>query len=344
MMKALVLEQYMKLVYGDVPVPDVGDEDVLIAVKACGICGSDVHGMDGSSGRRVPPVIMGHEASGVIADVGRQVTGWSKGDGVTFDSTVYCGTCPHCRRGEINLCDDRCVLGVSCDDYRRHGAFAEFVAVPQRILYRLPDDITFHQAAMVEPVSVAVHAVGRARISSSASAVVVGAGMIGLLVIQALRAAGCGAIIAVDLDRDKLALARKLGADAGLRADVDDVTADVMKRTHGCGAEVAFEVVGLSATLATVIPCVRKGGTLVLVGNLSPTADLPLQAVVTRELTLLGSCASRGEYPACLDLIARGAINVDALMSATPPLAEGSAWFDRLYRKEPGLMKVILQP
>jgi len=138
-MKALTLTDYKQLVYGDAPDPRIADQEVLVRVRACGICGSDVHGMDGSTGRRVPPIIMGHEAAGVIAEVGKQVKGWNVGDRVTFDSTIFCGTCWYCQRGLINLCDNRRVLGVSCADYRQHGAFAEYVALPQRILYRLPD-------------------------------------------------------------------------------------------------------------------------------------------------------------------------------------------------------------
>lgn len=343
-MKALLLTEYSHFEYTDVPTPEINPNDVLIAVEACGICGSDIHGMDGSSGRRIPPLIMGHEAAGVISAVGDQVTDWQPGDRVTFDSTVYCGRCFFCRRGEINLCDDRRVLGVSCDDYRQHGAFAEYVVVPQHILYPIPDALSFEQAAFVEPVSIAVHAVERTPISLNDSAVVVGSGMIGLLVIQTLRAAGCGRIIAVDLDQARLDLAVKLGADEGLRSDIVDVAAEVQRRTHGRGADVAFEVVGISPTLKLATAVLRKGGSLTLVGNLSAMAELPLQAVVTRELTLYGSCASQGEYPACLDLIARGKIDVESLMSAVAPLSDGAGWFDRLYSGEAGLLKVILTP
>ena len=343
-MKALLLTAYNLLEYTDVPVPAIGPEDVLVRVKACGICGSDVHGLDGSTRRRVPPLIMGHEASGVIAGVGKNVTAWHVGERVTFDSTVYCGTCHFCRRGLINLCDDRRVLGVSCADYRQHGAFAEYVALPQRILYRLPDALSFEQAAMVEALSVALHAVARTPVSLNDTAVVVGAGMIGLLVIQALRVAGCGHVVAVDLAQARLDLACQLGADEGLTPDSGDVVARVLERTAGRGADVAFEVVGITPTLALATQCLRKGGSLTLVGNLSPATEFLLQSVVTRELTLYGSCASRGEYPACLDLIARRAINVDALISAVAPLAEGASWFKRLYDREPGLMKVILTP
>ena len=126
-MKALVLTAYNHLEIQDWPRPEIAADEVLLRVAACGICGSDIHGMDGSTGRRQPPIIMGHEAAGTIVAVGAEVRDWAAGDRVTFDSTIYCGRCWYCRRGEINLCDNRRVLGVSCDDYRRHGAFAELV-------------------------------------------------------------------------------------------------------------------------------------------------------------------------------------------------------------------------
>lgn len=343
-MKALVLKEYNNLVYEDVEEPKVGPEDVLIEVKACGICGSDVHGMDGSTGRRLVPIIMGHEASGVIAQVGKEVTGWAKGDRVTFDSTVSCGRCHFCRRGQINLCDNRRVLGVSCEEYRCNGAFAEYVCVPARIVYGLPEGLSFEQACLTEPLSVASHAVNRTPITLNDTAVVVGSGMVGLLVVQALRVGGCGEIIAVDIDQDRLELACKLGADVGLRADECDVREEVLRRTGGLGADVSFEVVGLVSTVKTAEAVLRKGGSLTLIGNLCAMVEWPLQSIVTREISVYGSYISCGEYPACLEMMARGAVNVDALISATAPLAEGAGWFKRLYEKEPGLFKVILEP
>jgi L-iditol 2-dehydrogenase len=216
--------------------------------------------------------------------------------------------------------------------------------VPEHILYQLPDNLSFHHAAMVEPVSIAVHAVEITPISLDDTAVVVGAGMIGVFVIQALRVAGCGKIIAVDIDQSKLDLALQLGVDEGLRADLVDVQAEVYKMTQERGANIALEVVGNTAALNTAISSVRKGGIVTVVGNLAPTVDFPLQSVVTREITVNGSCASCGEYPACLNMIADGKINVEALISNVVPLSEGTVWFDRLYNKEPGLMKVILEP
>ncbi len=343
-MKALVLEEYNKLVYRDMPDPQINDNEVLIEVKACGICGSDVHGMDGSSGRRHPPLIMGHEASGVIVDRGSAVRDFEPGARVTFDSTIYCGSCYYCRKGLINLCDNRRVLGVSPPEYRQHGAFAQFVAVPEHILYRLPDNLSFVQAAMVEPVSIAFHAVALTPISLGDSAVVIGSGMVGIFVIQALRAAGCGQVIAVDLEQSKVDLAVELGADIGLRADKVEVAEEVQRLTDGKGANIAVEVVGNTAAVNAAIGSLRKGGALTIVGNLAATVDFPLQEVVTRQISVAGSCSSCGEYPACLDMIAKGIINVDALISKVAPLAEGAEWFKRLYNQEEGLMKVILTP
>lgn len=343
-MKALVLTEYNKFQYMDVPEPEYGPEDLLVQVKACAICGSDVHGMDGSTGRRIPPIIMGHEAAGVVAAVGASVQGFAVGDRITLDSTIYCGRCHFCRQGLINLCEDRRVLGVSCQDYRQNGAFAEYVAVPARIAYHLPEGLSFREAAMVEPVSIAVHAATLPPLRLGACAVVVGVGMIGLLIVQVLRNAGCGKIIAVDLDQGKLDLARRFGATHCFSAEQADLGPSVRALTSGLGADVVFDAVGISPTVQTAVELVRKGGSVVLVGNLAPQVDLPLQSVVTRQVALFGSCASNGEYPICLDLIQQGRVDVRPLISAVAPLADGAVWFERLYRKVAGLMKVVLVP
>ncbi|MDP6904217.1 MAG: galactitol-1-phosphate 5-dehydrogenase [Verrucomicrobiota bacterium] len=343
-MKALLLEEYRKLTITDMPQPKVGDHDVLVQIKACGICGSDIHGFDGSSGRRVPPLIMGHEAAGVVTDTGSAVTQVKEGDRVTFDSMVSCGNCYFCGRNEMNLCENRRVLGVSCEDYRQHGCFAEYAVVPEHIIYPMPDNLPFEHAAMIEPVSVAVHAVKRTPISKGDTAAVIGAGMIGLLVVQALKAAGCSKVIAVDLADEKLKLAQELGADSGINPEATDAVKSIQEATDGRGADITMEVVGATATVKSAVESTRKGGHVTLVGNLAPEVDFPLQSVVTREITIYGSCASNGEYPECIDLLARGIIKVDSLISAKVPLEEGADWFDRLYAAEAGLMKVILQP
>ncbi|MGN6554876.1 MAG: galactitol-1-phosphate 5-dehydrogenase [Verrucomicrobiota bacterium] len=343
-MKALVLVDYQKLLIQEVPRPQCGPGEVLVAVKACGICGSDVHGLDGSTGRRRPPLIMGHEAAGVIAEVGSGVHHWQAGDRVTFDSTIHCGRCEYCRRGQVNLCEQRRVLGVSCAEYSQPGAFAEFVVVPEHILYRLPDALSFEHAALIEPFTVAFHAAGRKRPSLNDSAVIIGCGMIGLALLQTLRLAGFGRILAVDTAPDRLAQAAAFGADATINAASGQALEEILKLTGGAGADHVFEAVGLGPTVELAVRCVRKGGAVTLVGNVAPRVELALQQVVTREVSLFGSCASAGEYPACLDLMARGRLNAAPLLSAVAPLETGPSWFSRLYAKEPGLLKVVLTP
>jgi L-iditol 2-dehydrogenase len=342
-MKALLLSEYKHLEIADLPRPSPGNGEVLVRVAACGICGSDVHGYDGSSGRRIPPIVMGHEAAGTIAALGDGVRGFAVGDRVTFDSTIFCGTCNNCRRGDVNLCDNRQVLGVSCGEFRRPGAFAEYVAVPSRILYRLPESLSFSEAAMLEAVSVALHGVSLAEVSSGCTALVLGAGMIGLLTLQALRVAGCARVYVADLDPTRLKLAADVGATAVLSSEVD-VAEQVRQLTDGVGGDLAIEAVGRTETVKASIESVRKGGIVVLVGNISPEVTLPLQKVVTRQIRLQGSCASSGEYPRAIELLASGAIQVKPLITAIAPLEDGPRWFERLYAREPNLMKVILSP
>lgn len=345
-MKALLLTAPSKLELVDFPAPEPAADEVVVRVHACGICGSDIHGWDGSSGRRNPPLIMGHEAAGEVLAIGSGVTAWKPGDRVTFDSTISCGKCPSCRAGQVNLCENRRVIGVAPAEYRQHGAFAEQLAVPGRILYRVPDSLSFEQAAMVEPVSIAIHAVQRTTIAPGSTAVVIGSGMIGLLVIQALRWAGARQIVAVDLVDSRLALARQLGATHTINSGKADTAAEIASLTENQGADTAFEVVGFTPTVNLAFATVKRGGTVVLVGNLSPkTQDFPLQAVVTKELTVLGSCSSAGEYPLCLDLIAQGKIEVKPMIETVASLEDGAAWFERLSAKDGGrYMKVILRP
>jgi 2-desacetyl-2-hydroxyethyl bacteriochlorophyllide A dehydrogenase len=342
-MKALVLEEYNKLVYKNVPDPVIKSNEVLIRVKACGICGSDVHGLDGSTGRRIPPMIMGHEASGVIEKTGKEVNDWKPGDRVTFDSTVYPLNDWYTLEGLYNLSDNREVLGVSPGTYKRDGAFAEFVAVPQHILYKIHDKVTFEQAAMVEAVAVALHSVNISGIRTGDKCVVVGAGMIGIFILKLLKIAGASCIIAIDNNYRRLEPARKAGADYLFVSEEKNLEEKVTRLTKR-GIDISFEAVGKSESVNIAIDLLRKGGKAILVGNLSAMIDFPLQKVVTRELKVLGSCAIRGEYETVIDMLESGRIVVDDMISAIVPLSEGAAWFDKLYKKEDGINKVILVP
>lgn len=343
-MNALLLKQYMELELVDMPVPEIGVEEVLVRVRACGICGSDVHGYDGSTGRRIPPLVMGHEAAGVVHSTGPGVNRFHPGDRVTFDSTIYCGECPCCLRGQMNLCDRREVLGVSCGDYRRDGAFAEYVLVPERIVYSLPAAMPFAEAAMLEAVSVALHAVAVSDLRGGETALVLGAGMIGLLTLQAARAAGCSRVFIADVDATRLDLAMRLGATETLHLSGPNLVRACRDLTNGAGVDLVLEAVGRDETVSTAIDAARKGGTVTLIGNIAPQVTLPLQKVVSRQLRLQGTAASSGEYPQAIDMIVKGAIQLKPLITAVAPLHEGPRWFERLYAHEPGLMKIVLAP
>jgi L-iditol 2-dehydrogenase len=342
-MKALLLSKYNQLEMTDFPVPTPGSGEVLVRVAACGICGSDVHGYDGASGRRIPPIVMGHEAAGTIAGLGGDIVNLAENERVTFDSTISCGACEFCKRGELNLCNQREVIGVSCGDYRRAGAFAEFVVVPSRIVYRLPPSISFPEAALLEAVAVAVHAVSLAESVAKRTALVIGAGTIGLLCLQALRVAGCSRIFVADIDPSRLGLTKEFGATTVLSPKLE-FAKQVSHFTGGEGVDLVVEAVGRNETVSTAIDAVRKGGTVILVGNIAAEVALPLQRVVTRQIRLQGSCASAGEYPRAIELMANGAINVKPLITAVAPLEEGPEWFKRLHAREPGLTKVVLTP
>ncbi len=343
-MKALVLSDYMKFDYMEVPAPDVGQDEVLVNVKAAGICGSDVQGMDSSTGRRIPPLIMGHEGSGIIVERGTRVKKWEVGDRVTFDSTIYRLDDWYTRHGMYNLSDGREVLGVSADEFKRDGAFAEYVAIPQHILYIIPEHVSFAQAAMTEPAAVALHAVNLTSISLHDKVIVIGSGIIGSFIIQLLKLKGCGEIIAVDLEESRLSMARELGATAAFNPRKTNVLEEIMKITGSRGVDIAFDAAGNADTFQIALESIRKGGAMTLVGNLVQSVAMPLQQVVSHQLRLQGSYAIAGEFPDALEMIASGKINVDALLSVEAPLSEGAVWFQRLYEKEKGLFKVILVP
>src|SRR5208283_4219215 len=255
-MKALLLSAYKQLDIVNMPAPMPVEDELLIRIRACGICGSDVHGYDGSTGRRLPPIVMGHEAAGIVEAVGGAVEDFCPGDHVTFDSTVFCGRCFYCRRGLVNLCDHREVIGASTPEFRRMGAFAEYVTVPARVAYSLPDNMPFEYAALVEAVSVAVHAMSLTAVALDDTVFVVGAGMIGLLTLQAAKLAGAGRVFVIDLDNSRLKRARDLGATGTFNSLKCDPLSKIRALTSGRGADVALECAGNSIAVNLAINAV----------------------------------------------------------------------------------------
>ena len=343
-MKALVLEEYGKFVFQEVEKPSPGPGEVLIRVRACSVCGSDVHGMDGSTGRRQPPIIMGHEAAGEIAELGEGVTGYQPGDRVTFDSTIYCNECEACRSGNVNLCATRRVIGVSCDEYRQNGAFAEYIVVPAYVLYKLPDNVSFVAASLVEPMSVAYHGILQAPIPEKGTALVMGCGTIGILAILILRGLGIPNIIAVDIEPRRLELAKESGATLVINSRTEPLAEIVAKATGGKGPDVSYDMTGIELTVNQCIDMTKENGHVVLVGNLNPTIRFPMVRVILKQLKICGSCASAGEYTQCLEMIASGKVDTEKIVSKCVPLAEGDYWIHKVYNREDQLDKIVLLP
>jgi L-iditol 2-dehydrogenase len=343
-LKALIYTKPYTFEYSDFPDPVAGDNDVLVHVKACGICGSDVHGFTGKTGRRIPPLIMGHEAAGIVEGFGKNVRSLEKGDRVCFDSTVYCNKCEACRAGLFNRCDKRQVLGVSIPEFKRHGAFAEYVAVPWWIVSKIPNELSFVHAALLEPASIGTHAANRAPISNNDIVVVIGAGTIGLFILQAAKLQGAAKVIAVDINEFRLDIAKKLGADKQINPLKSDLSEAILQDTEGKGANVTLEAVGYAKTFADAVGITRMGGHVVAVGNLENKAEFDLQQLVAKEHTFTGSYASSGEFRDCIGLVASGKINVEPLISDVLPLKEGPEAFDRLLKAKENLLKIVLEP
>jgi L-iditol 2-dehydrogenase len=337
-MKALVYLGSGRLAFQDWPTPAPDDDGVLVRVRACAICGSDVHGYLGHTGRRTPPMVMGHEFSGVVEAAGARVTRWKAGDRVLGMPSIGCGQCEFCRVDRPDLCSQRKVLGVGSTN----GAMAEFVAVPARCLVGIPEGVSFAEAALVEPLTVAFHAFRRRPAQVMEDVAIIGCGTIGGLVLQIVRQAGPRRIFVSDALPKRLELARAWGATDVLLAGRQDVAGSILEATGGRGVDVAYEAVGLEETLQTALAATRLGGDVVVIGNIAKMGQLPMQAFVTREQRLFGTYGGTPEYGPALQMIAAGRIDLGPLTRHVWPFARGIEAFERLAAGEPGLSKVIL--
>ncbi len=338
-MKALVYQGPWTMTLEDVPVPEVGPGQVRIAVKKVGICGSDVHGFIGKTGRRIPPMIMGHEFGGVINAVGAGVTRFGVGDEVIASPIQFCGHCANCRRGLTNICVNRHVLGVDLP-----GAYAEQIAVDESMVYAKPAGLAWELAALAEPLAVALHAVNLTPFDLMETVAIVGAGTIGLLTLMAAKLKGAGTVVITDKSRHRLEMARKLGADRAISVDEEDPVAVVKEMTGGLGADAVIEAVGFAATVQQALALTRTGGAVTWIGNSAQLIELNMQEVVTRELAVHGSYAfNTGEFARSIQAIADGRIDVAPLIERSAPLAEGPQIIHDLAAGELELVKVMLE-
>ncbi len=323
----------------EVEAPRPAPGEVLVRVRAAGVCGSDVHGFTGSTGRRSPGVIMGHEFCGTVEETGEGVETHRVGDRVVVQPIVSDGTCPQCRAGRPTLCLNRRGIGWSVN-----GGYAEFVSVPGRNALPLPGEVGWHEGALVEPLAVALHAANLTPLEVGDTVAVLGAGPVGLLTVLALRLRGAGRVIVSDLSPHRLGLARRLGADEVIHASETDPVEEVRRLTGGLGADAVLEVVGVTATVWQSVRMARNGGHVTWVGNAAPTVEVPMQEVVTREITVRGAYAFVEEFARAVELLRSRRVDVTPLIERVAGLEDGPGLIHDLARGSLDAVKVVLEP
>ncbi|MFC7019889.1 MULTISPECIES: NAD(P)-dependent alcohol dehydrogenase [Haloarcula] len=313
----------------DRPRPQPAPDEVLVAVRDVGICGSDVHYYEhGRIGDYVVenPLVLGHESAGEVVAVGDAVTHLSVGDRVALEPGVPCRRCTHCKRGDYHLCEDVTFMATPPHD----GAFTEYVSWPADFAYRLPESVSTTEGALCEPLSVGIHAVRRGDVETGDTVVVTGAGPIGLLVMEAARAAGATDVVLTDVVPEKLAVAAERGADLTVDVSETDLEAAVDDHTDGVGADVVVEASGAAPSIESTFDVVRRGGTVVLVGLASEvTIPIDVLDVIDNELDVHGSFRYKNTYDAAVDLLADGVVDVEGIVDFEAPLSDIDTAFQR---------------
>ena len=339
-MQALVFTEFNRNELHELAIPAIETPtDVLIRIGATGVCGSDLHGFTGQSGRRTPPQIMGHETAGTVVAIGDAVKNVAIGDRVAVQPVHFCGNCAFCRIGKTSLCAQRSVLGVHP---KAGGAFAQYIAWPSKCLYKIPDTLSFAEASFAEPLAVCLHALRLADFKPYDNVAVIGAGPIGLITLAILSNMGFRRLFVVDLSADRLAVAVQLGATHVLNPKTDDVRAIVYSETDGIGADITVEAVGVGQTAQSAVDLCKNGGTAIWIGNNLKQITLDMQSVVTREIRVQGSYAMNdNDFALALSMLAGGALNTKLLLSQVVPLLKGVGLFESLIA-DPSVIKCVV--
>lgn len=345
-MKALVLKAHENIVLEDVPMPELADDEVLLKVSACGICGSDLHGYLGHSARRTKsmPLIMGHEFAGVVVEHGKRVSDVAKrefplGAHVAINPQYGCGVCKACRAGLSHVCPNMTILGIE-----RAGGMAEYVTAPAHRLFKLPAGLSAAAGSMTETLAVEVHLFKRVMTPYTRTVVVLGAGAQGLLAVQLAKAAGAQHIVACDIVPQRLAMAKTFGATSTVIGNEEDVVKHVMTLTDNWGADLVIEAVGNARLRQQGGQMLAIGGTLALVGNFNGVTNFDFLPIITKEQRIFGTyCYTDDDFARALEMIADGQINVGDMLH-TITLDESVEYFHRLIEEPGSLMKVAIVP
>lgn len=338
-MKGIVYKGPNNLTYMDVAdvMPKKGE--VKIRVKACGICGSDVHGYLGVTGRRTAPMIMGHEFAGEIMELGEGVANWKPGDRVSVYPVDFCGSCEMCRKGMVHLCLNKRAFGVLDVD----GAFAEYICVPEKCCFAISDQVSYAAGSLFEPLAVAYRSVEHAGELAGKTVLIVGAGTIGLLALACVRMKGADRIFMSDLSDHRLRIAKEMGADEIINPKDEDLRTKILEETEGKGVDIAIEAVGASPTVGQAMQALKYGGRAIWIGNNKPMIELNMQEIVTRELSIQGSFLyGYDEFKRVAELVNEGKVYVDPLISAQISLEEAPAYFEKLAFNPGDLIKVVV--
>lgn len=311
-MKAVVVHEPGNVRLEEVPMPDVGPKDVLVQVAACGICGTDIHIIDGEFPPTKYPIIIGHEFGGTVSRIGADVVDFKPGDRVGVDPTLNCGECYFCLRGKGNLCERWNAVGVG----HHPGGFAEYVAVPERSVYHLPDDLSFEAAALIEPVSCVVHGFHLLDPKVGETYLIYGAGPMGLQNAQVARFNGAGAVAIIDINPDRLEIARSFGFDI-LGKSLAEV-----KHVAPRGFDNVIEATGRTKVAERAIDAVIRGGKLLIFGVCPPgeTAAYDMFKIYNEEISIIGSMAVLVSYGPAISVIDAGAIDVEKMVTHTFPI------------------------
>ena len=339
-MKAIVYEGPNKLNYKDVPDVSPAPGEVKLRIKACGICGSDVAGYQGLTGRRIEPMIMGHEFCGQVVERAEGAEKLKEGDLVAVYPVNFCGECEMCRKGDVHLCLNKRAYGVLDEN----GAFAEYLCVPEKCCFPVAPGVSPTIGSLMEPLAVAYRGVGHLGSELEGKSVfLAGTGTIGLLAMVCAKIKGAGKIFVSDMDDERLKVAKDLGADITINPGKEDPKAVVLEHTGGMGVDCGIEAVGIAPTVQQVMSVLRFGGKAVWIGNNRKMIEMNMQEVVTRELSIYGSFLyGYDEFKEVVDLLNAGKLNVQPLISKEVRLDEAITYFEKLKNHEDNLIKVVV--
>ncbi|MFW6161431.1 MAG: zinc-dependent alcohol dehydrogenase [Planctomycetota bacterium] len=345
-MRACVLETAQSMVIRDIAEPPLKPGHVMVAPRAVGLCGTDLHVYQGTMEHRVPyPAVLGHEFAGEVVEAADDVEGFAPGDPVAVDNVIDCGHCPRCAEGQRNVCENMNVFGIDSP-----GALAERVVVPARLLHPFPRELPIHLGALAELYSIAVHASRRTRIETGDAVVLLGAGRVGLCLLDVMRTSGARLIVSVDVDPTRLDVARQIGADATLDASACDVVEEVRALTDGRGCDKVVEAVGHPVEVEgqgsptwLAFEMIRSAGQITLLGQGEQIDRVYWREFVLKEATVTTSRLNLGDFPRAIELLASGRLHPDRIITHRMPLAEAPVAFARLAAREPGMIKVVVE-